>query len=96
MKAEEAKKIADQAIQNLTDALKSGKSERITQYLAMLAKFMPQVFDGRTDAKALAANRRLEYNHPRPHSSLKYLPPAVFAATLAVPSVRAAPLPTLS
>ena len=39
MKAEEAKKIADQALQNLTDALKSGKSERITQYLAMLAKF---------------------------------------------------------
>ena len=39
MKAEEAKKIADQALQNLTDALKNGKSERITQYLAMLAKF---------------------------------------------------------
>ena len=39
MKAEEAKKIADQALQNLTEALKSGKSERLTQYLAMLAKF---------------------------------------------------------
>lgn len=39
MKAEEAKKIADQALKNLTDALKSGKSERLTQYLAMLAKF---------------------------------------------------------
>ncbi len=39
MKPEEAKKIADQALQNLTDALKNGKSERITQYLAMLAKF---------------------------------------------------------
>ncbi|MGD9689483.1 MAG: ArdC family protein [Phycisphaerales bacterium] len=39
MKAEDAKKIADQALQNLTDALKSGKSERLTQYLAMLAKF---------------------------------------------------------
>ena len=39
MKAEEAKKIADQALQSLTDALKNGKSERITQYLAMLAKF---------------------------------------------------------
>lgn len=39
MKAEEARKIADQALQNLTDALKSGKSERLTQYLAMLAKF---------------------------------------------------------
>lgn len=39
MKAAVAKKIADQALQNLTDAFKSGKSERITQYLAMLAKF---------------------------------------------------------
>lgn len=39
MKAEEAKKIADQALQNLTDAIKSGKSERLTQYLGMLAKF---------------------------------------------------------
>ncbi len=39
MKAEEAKKIADQALQTLADALKSGKSEQITQYLAMLAKF---------------------------------------------------------
>lgn len=39
MKAEEAKKIADQALQDLTDALKDGKSERITQYLAMLARF---------------------------------------------------------
>lgn len=39
MKAEEAKKIADQALQNLTDALKKGKSEQITQYLTMLAKF---------------------------------------------------------
>lgn len=39
MKAEEAKKIADHALQDLTDALKSGKSERLTQYLAMLARF---------------------------------------------------------
>ncbi len=39
MKAEEAKKIADQALQNLTDALKHGKSEQLTQYLAMLARF---------------------------------------------------------
>lgn len=39
MKAEEAKKIADQALQDLTDALKNGKSERLTQYLAMLARF---------------------------------------------------------
>lgn len=39
MKAEEAKKIADQALQNLAAALTSGKSERLTQYLAMLARF---------------------------------------------------------
>lgn len=39
MKAEEAKKVADQALQNLAEALKSGKSERLTQYLAMLARF---------------------------------------------------------
>lgn len=39
MKAEEAKKIADQALQTLAEALKSGKSEQITQYLAMLARF---------------------------------------------------------
>ena len=49
------------------------------------------------EAKALAATWRHEYNHHRPHSSLKYLPPAVFAArlpaTLAGPAVGAAPLP---
>lgn len=39
MKAEEAKKIADQALKNLTDAIHNGKSEQLTQYLAMLAKF---------------------------------------------------------
>ncbi|MEK6701635.1 MAG: ArdC family protein [Planctomycetota bacterium] len=39
MKAEEAKKIADQALDNLADALKKGKSDQITQYLAMLARF---------------------------------------------------------
>ena len=39
MKAEEAKKIADQALQQLSEALKNGKSERLTSYLAMLARF---------------------------------------------------------
>jgi len=39
MKAEEAKKIADQALEQLTDALNRGKSEQLTRYLAMLAKF---------------------------------------------------------
>jgi hypothetical protein len=37
-KAEKAKKFVDRAVQNLTDALTSGKCERIKQYLAMLAK----------------------------------------------------------
>lgn len=52
-----------------------------------------EVFDGLHDAKALAAKWRHEYNHRRPHSSLGYVPPAVFAATLAVPPVGAPPLP---
>lgn len=52
-----------------------------------------EVFLDVRDAKALAAKWRYEYNHRRPHSSLKYIPPAVFAATLAGPPVGAAPLP---
>jgi transposase InsO family protein len=55
-----------------------------------------EVFDGLHDAKALAVKWRHEYHHRRPHSSLKYLPPALYAAqltaTLAVPPVGAAPL----
>lgn len=39
MKAEQAKKIADQALEQLADALKNGRSEEITRYLAMLARF---------------------------------------------------------
>jgi len=39
MKAEQARKIADQALAHLTDALKKGKSEALTRYLAMLAHF---------------------------------------------------------
>jgi transposase InsO family protein len=49
------------------------------------------------EAKALASSWRHEYDHHRPHSSLGYMPPAAFAATLAaplaVPPVGAAPLP---
>lgn len=45
------------------------------------------------DARALARAWRSEYNHHRPHSSLDYVPPAMFAATLAGPPVGAAPLP---
>lgn len=52
-----------------------------------------EVFADVREAKTLAASWRHEYNHHRPHSSLKYLPPAAFAATLAVPAVGAAPLP---
>ena len=53
-----------------------------------------EVFDGLGDAKALAATWRHEYNHGRPHSSLGYLPPAVFAARQGppkTPSVADAP-----
>lgn len=62
-----------------------------------------EVFDGLDDAKALAARWKHEYNHRRPHSSLKYMTPAAFAAacgaerphaaTPAVPPVGAPPLP---
>ena len=52
-----------------------------------------EVFIDVDDAKALARRWRHEYNHDRPHSSLGYVPPAVFAATLAGPPVGAAPLP---
>ena len=52
-----------------------------------------EVFEGVAEARALAASWRHEYNHRRPHSSLGYIPPAAFAATLAGPPVGAAPLP---
>lgn len=52
-----------------------------------------EVFIDVPDAKALARKWRNEYNHHRPHSSLGYVPPAVFAATLAGPPVGASPLP---
>jgi putative transposase len=45
------------------------------------------------EAKMLSTQWRLEYNHRRPHSSLGYVAPAVFAASLAGPPVGAAPLP---
>jgi transposase InsO family protein len=41
-----------------------------------------EVFEGVREAKALAASWRHEYNHHRPHSSLGYVPPAVYAARL--------------
>ena len=39
-----------------------------------------ELFNSVKEAKVLAENWRLEYNHHRPHSSLKYKTPAVFAA----------------
>ncbi len=39
MKAEHAKKIADEALANLTAALDQGKSESLTAYLTMLGRF---------------------------------------------------------
>jgi putative transposase len=42
-----------------------------------------EVFDDVRDAKSLASRWQHEYNHRRPHSSLNYLPPALFAAQLA-------------
>lgn len=54
------------------------------------------VFDGLHDTKAPGAKWRQEYNHRRPHSSLGYVPSAVFAAKLAAalasPPAGAAPL----
>lgn len=44
-----------------------------------------EVFADVREARALAAAWRHEYNHHRPHSSLGYVPPAAFAATLAGP-----------
>lgn len=54
-----------------------------------------EVFIDVQDAKAMARAWREEYNHRRPHSSLGYVPPAVFAATLAGPAVGAASTPML-
>ena len=42
-----------------------------------------EVFADVAEAKALAAGWRNEYNHRRPHSSLGYVPPAVYASRCA-------------
>lgn len=52
-----------------------------------------ELFSGLRDAKALGASWKNEYNHRRPHSSLGYLTPGAYAASLAEPPVGAAPLP---
>jgi len=53
-----------------------------------------ELFTCLAEAKMLSEQWRLEYNHRRPHSSLGYVAPAVFSASLAGPAVGAAPLPT--
>lgn len=53
-----------------------------------------ELFTCLAEAKMLSTQWRLEYNHRRPHSSLGYVAPAVFAASLAGPPVGATPLPT--
>ena len=57
-----------------------------------------ELFTCLAEAKMLSTQWRLEYNHRRPHSSLGYVAPAVFAASLAGAPVGApvgaSPLPT--
>jgi len=45
-----------------------------------------ELFGSVGEARWLAEEYRLEYNHRRPHSSLDYLTPAAFAATCAEPT----------
>ena len=52
-----------------------------------------ELFTCLAEAKMLSECWRLEYNHRRPHSSLGYVAPAVFAASRAGPTVGASPLP---
>ena len=52
-----------------------------------------EVFGSVDEAKTLATQWRLDYNHRRPHSSLGYVTPAAFAGSLAAPAGGAAPLP---
>lgn len=52
-----------------------------------------EVFETLREAKELATRWRLDYNHHRPHSSLKYMTPATFAASLSPPGSKATPWP---
>jgi transposase InsO family protein len=52
-----------------------------------------EVFEGIADARDLSAWWRSEYNHRRPHSSLRYMTPAAYAASLRPAPVAALPPP---
>jgi transposase InsO family protein len=52
-----------------------------------------EVFEGLQEARGLSAWWKNEYNHRRPHSSLRYLTPAAYAATLRPAPVAALPAP---
>jgi putative transposase len=52
-----------------------------------------ELFTSLAEARMLSTQWRLEYNHRRPHSSLGYVAPAVFASSLSGPTVGASPLP---
>jgi transposase InsO family protein len=51
-----------------------------------------ELFADVREARAMAATWKNEYNHRQPHASLRYLPPAVFAAPRSAPRFGAAPL----
>lgn len=51
-----------------------------------------ELFYSVKEARVLAQSWRMDYNHHRPHSSLRYMTPAAFAATC-IPSVSATPRP---
>lgn len=52
-----------------------------------------ELFETLREAKELAMHWRMDYNHHRPHSSLRYMTPATFAASLSRSSAEAAPQP---
>jgi putative transposase len=52
-----------------------------------------EVFEGLEEARELSAWWQSEYNHRRPHSSLRYMTPAAYAASLRPAAVAALPAP---
>ena len=55
-----------------------------------------EIFADLLEAKSLASHWRHEYNHRRPHSSLVYAPPSVYASRLAAAPLGASPLHSAS